>query len=82
VSAGGQSIRQRQGNWSRQKQFQFIPIAPQANFQNVNFLTSGYVEQGDVNNANTGQANQQQNTQVAVQSERSWYHHYGGHAIA
>ncbi len=65
--SGKQSIRQSQRNWSQQKQVQFIPIAPQANAQNVNILTFGDVSQGDVNNANTGQATQQQNTQVAVQ---------------
>src|SRR3954470_8891896 len=51
-----------QSNWNEQKQFQFIPIAPQANVQNVNVLTFGDVEQGNANNANTGQANQQSNT--------------------
>ena len=65
--SGKQSIRQSQRNWSQQKQVQFIPIAPQANAQNVNILTFGDVSQGNVNNANTGQATQQQNTQVAVQ---------------
>ena len=60
------SISQHQGNSSTQKQIQIVPIAPQANVQNVNVLTFGDVHQGDANNANTGQANQQQNTQVAV----------------
>jgi hypothetical protein len=32
------------------------------NVQNVNLLTLGNVEQGNANNANTGQANQQANT--------------------
>jgi hypothetical protein len=32
------------------------------NVQNVNLLTFGDVEQGNANNANTGQANQQANT--------------------
>ncbi len=66
-SSGSQSVSQHQGNWSWQKQFQFIPIAPQLNAQNVNFLTWGYISQGDANNANTGQANQQENTQLAFQ---------------
>jgi hypothetical protein len=64
---GGQSIRQWQGNWSENEQIQFIPIAPQLNAQNVNILTFGDVEQGNANNANTGQATQQQNTQLASQ---------------
>jgi hypothetical protein len=67
TSHGGSSIRQSQGNWSSQKQLQVVPIAPQANVQNENLLTFGKVSQGDANNANTGQANQQHNTQVAVQ---------------
>jgi len=62
-----QSVSQHQGNHSWQKQLQFIPIAPQLNAQNVNFLTWGYISQGDVNNANTGQANQQESTQLAFQ---------------
>jgi hypothetical protein len=33
----------------------------------VNFLTWGYIRQGDANNANTGQANQQENGQFAFQ---------------
>jgi hypothetical protein len=76
-SSDGQSIAQKQGNWSRQKQLQIVPIAPQLNLQNVNLGTWGDVRQGDVNNANTGQANQQHGTQIAVQKagkagERSW----------
>jgi hypothetical protein len=43
---------------------QVLPIAPQLNLQNVNVLTFGEVEQGDAANANTGQAVQQENTQV------------------
>ena len=39
-----------------------IPIAPQLNLQNVNLLTFGDVTQGNVNNANTGQATQQSNS--------------------
>jgi hypothetical protein len=66
-SSGGQSVVQKQGNWSGQKQIQIVPIAPQLNLQNVNLGTWGDVRQGDVNNANTGQANQQSGTQVAVQ---------------
>jgi hypothetical protein len=54
-----------QSNRSEQKQIQFIPIAPQHNFQNVNVFTGGDVRQGDVNNANTGQANQQENSQAS-----------------
>ena len=65
--SGDQSIRQRQGNWSKNHQLQFVPIAPQANLQNVNVLTFGDVEQGNANNANTGQATQQENSQVARQ---------------
>ena len=65
-SSGG-PVSARQSNWSEQEQLQFIPIAPQANFQNVNLLTSGDVEQGNANNANTGQASQQQNTVVGSQ---------------
>ena len=66
-SSGSQSVSQHQGNWSWQKQIQFIPIAPQLNAQNVNFLTWGSSSQGDANNANTGQANQQENRQFAFQ---------------
>ncbi len=51
-----------QSNDSDQSQIQVVPIAPQANVQNVNVATHGDVEQGDANNANTGQANQQENT--------------------
>ena len=51
-----------QKNDSDQSQIQIVPIAPQVNVQNVNIATHGDVEQGDVNNANTGQANQQENT--------------------
>ncbi len=60
-SSGG-STSARQSNWSDQEQIQIVPIAPQANLQNVNVLTFGDVEQGNANNANTGQANQQENT--------------------
>jgi hypothetical protein len=67
TSSGEQSVTQRQGNWSGQKQIQIVPIAPQLNLQNVNLGTKGDVRQGDVNNANTGQANQQSGTQFAVQ---------------
>src|SRR4029450_2320385 len=64
-----QAIDQGQGNTSSQGQVQVVPIAPQVNVQNVNVLTGGDVDQGDANNANTGQANQQENTQVAVQED-------------
>ncbi|HEU0334983.1 MAG TPA: hypothetical protein VFR43_00425 [Gaiellaceae bacterium] len=57
--SGGQSNR------SVQKQVQIVPIAPQANLQNVNVSTFGDVEQGDAANANTGQTTQQENTRVA-----------------
>jgi hypothetical protein len=67
TSADEQSVAQKQGNWSAQKQLQIVPVAPQLNLQNVNLLTKGDVRQDDVNNANTGQANQQSGTQVAVQ---------------
>jgi hypothetical protein len=53
-----------QRNEAEQKQLQIVPIAPQANLQNVNVLTFGEVEQGNAANANTGQAVQQENTQV------------------
>ena len=53
-----------QSNDSDQGQVQIIPIAPQLNLQNVNALTFGDVNQGNANNANTGQASQQQNTWV------------------
>jgi uncharacterized protein YggU (UPF0235/DUF167 family) len=69
-SPGDKRVKQHQGNWSKQKQIQIVPIAPQANFQNVNLITWGSVWQGDANNANTDQANQQQNTQIAWQQER------------
>ena len=46
-------------NDSDQGQVQVIPIAPQVNGQNVNVLSGG-VSQGNANNANTGQAAQQQ----------------------
>jgi hypothetical protein len=55
-----------QKNDSSQKQIQIVPIAPQVNVQNVNLLTFGDVEQGNANNANTGQASQQANTVKAV----------------
>jgi hypothetical protein len=51
-----------QSNKSSQKQIQIAPVAPQTNVQNNNVGTIGDVEQGNANNANTGQANQQQNT--------------------
>ena len=51
-----------QANGNEQKQLQIVPVAPQANVQNVNVLTFGDVEQGSANNANTGQASQQRNT--------------------
>ena len=47
-------------NDSDQGQIQIIPIAPQVNLQNVNVLSGG-VSQGNANNANTGQAAQQEN---------------------
>ena len=50
----------QQSNESDQKQVQVVPIAPQVNAQNVNVLAGG-VSQGDANNANTGQAAQQEN---------------------
>jgi hypothetical protein len=53
----------RQENTSEQQQVQILPIAPQVNLQNVNVLPLGDVEQGDANNANTGQATQQENNQ-------------------
>jgi hypothetical protein len=53
--SGGQSNR------SEQQQVQIAPFAPQVNVQNVNVLTFGDVEQGNANNANTGQASQQSN---------------------
>ena len=55
------------GNSSKQKQIQVVPIAPQANVQNVNVLTFGDVEQGDANNANTGQASQQSRSHARQQ---------------
>ncbi len=57
-----------QSNESDQEQIQIVPIAPQVNVQNVNIATHGDVEQGDANNANTGQANQQENTSEAGHS--------------
>jgi hypothetical protein len=65
-SSGG-STSARQSNWSDQEQIQIVPIAPQLNVQNVNVATFGDVEQGNANNANTGQASQQQNTVVGSQ---------------
>ena len=50
----------QQSNDSDQGQVQVIPIAPQVNLQNVNVLSGG-VSQGNANNANTGQAAQQEN---------------------
>ena len=50
----------QQSNDSDQGQVQVIPIAPQLNVQNVNVLSGG-VSQGNANNANTGQAAQQEN---------------------
>ncbi len=61
-SSKGASSGSWQRNDSDQKQIQIVPIAPQKNLQNVNVLTGGDVEQGDANNANTGQASQQENT--------------------
>jgi len=54
----------QQLNDSDQGQVQVVPIAPQLSVQNVNLFTFGEVEQGDANNANTGQAAQQSNTQL------------------
>ncbi|HEX5469521.1 MAG TPA: hypothetical protein VFW80_10795, partial [Gaiellaceae bacterium] len=64
ASDGGQSQTSHSGqtNENDQKQIQVVPIAPQANVQNVNVGTQGDVQQGNANNANTGQANQQENT--------------------
>ncbi len=64
ASAGGlltPALPPQQGNDSDQGQIQILPVAPQLNAQNVNVLTSGDVEQGNANNANTGQAAQQSN---------------------
>ncbi|HJU47139.1 MAG TPA: hypothetical protein VJ689_03335, partial [Gaiellaceae bacterium] len=62
--AGGASHAAAQRNDSDQHQVQVVPVAPQLNLQNVNVL-SGHVEQGNANNANTGQATQQENTRVS-----------------
>jgi hypothetical protein len=62
----GCASKSGQKNVSSQKQIQIVPIAPQVNVQNLNVLTFGDVEQGDANNANTGQANQQSNTVKAL----------------
>ena len=59
-----------QMNDNDQKQVQVVPIAPQVNVQNVNVATHGDVEQGNANNANTGQANQQENTASSGGSTR------------
>ncbi len=56
-----------QSNESDQGQIQVVPIAPQVNVQNANVATFGEVEQGDANNANTGQASQQENTAGRLQ---------------
>ena len=72
----GGSVSARQSNWSSQRQFQFIPIAPQLNVQNVAVGNQGDVEQGNANNANTGQANQQQNTAVGGPEKGA---HFKGH---
>lgn len=53
-----------QSNESDQAQVQVVPVAPQVNVQNANVATFGDVEQGDANNANTGQAAQQENVSV------------------
>ena len=57
-------------NDSDQGQVQVIPIAPQVNAQNVNVLSGG-VSQGNANNANTGQAAQQENGQTAAPAART-----------
>ena len=57
---GGGSSQAAGRNESDQGQLQVVPIAPQLNAQNVNVLSGG-VSQGDANNANTGQAAQQEN---------------------
>jgi hypothetical protein len=64
-TAVGQSQAGSQSNESSQGQVQVVPVAPQANVQNVNVATFGDVEQGDAANANTGQAAQQENTGAA-----------------
>ena len=65
VVDGGQGQTGAQENESDQRQVQVVPVAPQLNVQNVNVGTGGDVEQGDANNANTGQAAQQENTRVS-----------------
>jgi hypothetical protein len=54
-----------QQNAAAQQQVQVVPVAPQVSVQNVNVLPLGDVEQGDANNANTGQAVQQENDRVS-----------------
>ena len=62
MTCGCEPKDSRQENVSSQRQIQILPIAPQLNLQNVNVLAFGDVEQGDANNANTGQASQEGNT--------------------
>jgi hypothetical protein len=66
----GQSARQRQANVAEQEQVQIATLNEQANLQNVNILTFDPVSQGDANNSNSGQAAQQENTQVILQRQR------------
>ena len=67
----GPSQAGSQRNDADQGQVQIIPIAPQLNAQNVNVLTFDDVNQGNANNANTGQAVQQQNTQTGPPPSRT-----------
>jgi hypothetical protein len=71
--SGGASHAGAQKNDSDQRQVQIVPIAPQLNVQNVNIATFDDVEQGDANNANTGQAAQQENTRKGSSSGKSGY---------
>ena len=68
MTCGCEPKDSRQENVSSQRQIQILPIAPQLNLQNVNVLAFGDVEQGDANNANTGQASQQVNTWRGVEN--------------
>src|SRR5919109_64613 len=52
-----------QSNSSRQKQVQIGTVSNQANVQNLSAGNFGDTSQGDANNANSGQASQQENRQ-------------------
>ena len=80
-NGGGGPSQSGGSNDSDQGQVQVIPIAPQVNGQNVNVLSGG-VSQGDANNANTGQAAQQENGGQSAPVGNSTFKSDGGSSQA